>query len=462
MKKSFKKLLQAMIVLGIVLVTPLLQAAEKISSVRVWNAPDNTRIVFDLTGPVSHHLFTLDNPNRVVIDIPSAAKTQALDLVDFKGGPLVNVRSAPQGNGDLRIVLDLDRKLNPKSFLLKPSDQYGHRLVIDLESAGNAAPVAAPVVSRSTSSYNNSSSNSQPRSYSSIEGGRDIVVAIDAGHGGEDPGAIGASGTREKDVVLEISRRIYNVLQAEKGIKPVLIRSGDYFIPLATRRETARRKHNADLFVSIHADAFDNRKARGASVFALSRRGATSTLARVLAEKENQSDAIGGVKIDNADEMVASVIYDLAMEGSMEHSIKVGSMVLREMGGVTRLHKKHLEQAGFAVLKSPDIPSILVETGFISNPGEERNLRSKDHQVKLSRAISRGIITYFDQHPPPGTYFAERKEQRDLQQHRIASGETLSEIAQRYRVDVASLMQYNKLSTSDVIRVGQVLRIPNS
>ncbi|MCP5018286.1 MAG: AMIN domain-containing protein [Ketobacter sp.] len=459
LKKSLRKLLQATVVLGVILATPLSLAAEKISSVRVWNAPDNTRIVFDLTGPVSHHLFTLEAPNRVVIDIPNADKSKALDLVDFKGGPLVNVRSAAQSNGDLRVVLDLDRKLNPKSFLLKPSEQYGHRLVIDLENTGPGNAVAAVSAPAATAKP---ASVSQPKSYSSIKGGRDIVVAIDAGHGGEDPGAIGAKGTREKDVVLQIARRIYNVLQVEKGIKPVLIRTGDYFIPLAARREAARRKHNADLFVSIHADAFDNRKARGASVFALSRSGATSTLARVLAEKENQSDAIGGVNINNADEMVASVIYDLAMEGSMEHSIKVGSIVLREMGGVTHLHKKHLEQAGFAVLKSPDIPSILVETGFISNPTEERNLRSTDHQVKLSRAIGRGIITYFDQHPPPGTYFAALKEQRDALKHRIASGETLSGIAQRYRVDLAALMQHNRLSNTDVIRVGQVLSIPNT
>lgn len=457
----FRKPLQARVMLWIVLFSMLfghtVMAAETINSVRVWNAPDNTRVVFDLTGPVAHHLFTLQAPNRVVIDIPNADKSKALDLVDFKGGPLVNVRSAAQANGNLRVVLDLDRKLNPKSFLLKPGDQYGHRLVIDLENADGS-----PAAGQATAAVAKQSSPSQPKSYSSMAGGRDIVVAIDAGHGGEDPGAIGAKGTREKDVVLQISRRIYNVLKAEKGIKPVLIRNGDYFIPLATRRDTARRTHNADLLVSIHADAFDNRKAKGASVFALSRRGATSTLARVLAEKENQSDAIGGVNISNADDMVTSVIYDLAMEGSMEHSIKVGSIVLREMGSVTRLHKKHLEQAGFAVLKSPDIPSILVETGFISNPNEERNLRSKDHQVKLSRAIGRGIITYFDQHPPPGTYFAMRKDVRDAQQHRIASGETLSEIALRYQVKLVSLMQYNDLKNTDRIRVGQVLRIPNS
>ncbi len=451
-----KSFMQAVMLLVAILLAPV-SLAEQISSVRVWNAPDNTRVVFDLSGPVKHHLFTLSNPNRVVIDIPNAQKSKALDLVDFKGGPLVNVRSAEQSNGDLRVVLDLDRKLNPKSFLLKPSDQYGHRLVIDLE--GKTGATGAVAVTKPSPS---SSSPSKSKSYSDYGGGRDIVVAIDAGHGGEDPGAIGAKGTREKDIVLQIARRLYNVLNAEKGIKPVLIRNGDYFIPLAKRRDLARKKHNADLFVSVHADAFHNRKAKGASVFALSRRGATSTLARVLAEKENQSDDIGGVNIDHADEMVTSVIYDLAMEGSMEHSIKVGSMVLREMGSVTRLHKKHLEQAGFAVLKSPDIPSILVETGFISNPTEENNLRSKNHQVKLSRAISRGIIAYFDQHPPPGTYFAARKTQRDATQHRIARGETLSEIAQRYQVTLASLMRYNRLNNDDVIRVGQVLRIPNS
>lgn len=450
LKKSLKSLLQAVLVTLTLLSAAGALAAETISSVRVWNAPEHTRVVFDLTGPVSHHLFTLDNPDRVVIDIPRAEKTKALDLVDFKGGPLVNVRSAPQANGDLRVVLDLERAVNPKSFLLAPKDQYGHRLVIDLEKTG---ATRVPPTQRTAS---------RPKSFSDMGSGRDIVVAVDAGHGGEDPGAIGPSGTLEKDVVLQIARRIYHVLKAEKGIKPVLIRTGDYFIPLGERREKARREFNADLFVSVHADAFDNRRARGASVFALSRSGATSTLARVLAERENQSDAIGGVNIDHNDEMVTSVIYDLAMEGSMEHSIKVGSMVLREMGQVTHLHKKHLEQAGFAVLKSPDIPSILVETGFISNPGEERNLRSQSHQVKLSRAIGQGIISYFDQHPPPGTYFALRKQQQRAQQHRIARGETLSEIAQRYRVDLTALMQYNRLDNTDLIRVGQVLRIPNS
>lgn len=441
-------------------------ADTQITGVRFWAAPDSTRMVFDLSGPAEHHLFTLENPARVVIDLPNTRKTPALDVLDTRNaGPITNVRSAEQSGNSLRVVLDLKQDAKPKSFLLKPNAQYGHRLVVDLYDSAPAAPsasAAAPAVS------------SEPvpavavRTPVTATSGRDIVVAIDAGHGGEDPGAIGPSGVKEKDIVLQIARRLYQVLDAEKGVKPVLVRNGDYFLSLANRREIARRKHRADLFVSIHADAFTNRKAAGASVFALSRSGATSTLARVLAEKENQSDLIGGVSLEDKDKTLASVLADLAMEGSMEHSMKVGGTVLHEMGRVTHLHKKRMEQAGFAVLKSADIPSILVETGFISNPGEERNLRSSAHQTKLAQAISRGIVQYFDQHPPPDTWFALRKlggtthAQLDARHHRIERGETLSHIAERYQVSMATLMRYNALSDPGLVKVGQVLRIPNS
>ncbi len=456
MKKSWQPFLRSVVILLLAINGANIWAKETIKGVRASNSGNDTRVVFDLTGPVKHHLFTLSNPDRVVIDIPNTNKSAALDLATFNDGPLRNVRSAPQANGDLRVVLDLNGKLRPKSFLLKPNQNYGYRLVIDLKQLGSspavkpfkqARPAPKPPVHEDSTS---------------VSGGRSIVVAIDAGHGGDDPGAIGPRGTKEKDVVLQIARRIYNVLKAEKGIEPVMVRKDDRFITLANRREIARKQYKADLFVSIHADAFDNRKARGASVFALSRQGATSTLARVLAERENRVDELGGVSIDHKDPMVNKVIYDLAMDGSMEHSIKVGGMVLREMGTVTRLHKPHLEQAGFAVLKSPNIPSILVETGFISNPSEESKLRSQKHQIKLSRAISRGVIAYFDQHPPPGSYFAARKLLRQAAKHRIAQGETLSEIAQRYQVNMASLMRYNDLKNHHMIRVGQVLRIPNS
>ncbi|MFZ5605222.1 MAG: N-acetylmuramoyl-L-alanine amidase, partial [Pseudomonadota bacterium] len=401
--------LQALILLGAVLFAPVSLALEKITSVRVWQAPDNTRLVFDLSGPIEHQLFTLQNPDRVVIDLAQADRTSGINLQNAKGGFITNVRSAPQGASGLRVVLDLSQPLQPKSFLLKPNAQYGHRLVIDLfqletavASASTPAPAPAPspVATPSVPPASQRAPAPKPTPYPgpvaqptpaptpspapavvsapkpvTSSGGRDIVIAIDAGHGGDDPGASGPRGTREKDVVLQISRRLYSTLNAEKGIKAVLVRNGDYFLPLASRREIARKKHKADLFVSIHADAAHNRKARGASVFALSRSGATSTLARVLAEKENESDLIGGVSLDDKDEMLASVLADLAMEGSMEHSLKVGNMVLGEVGRHTPLHSRRVEQAGFAVLKSADIPSILVETGFISNPSEEANLR---------------------------------------------------------------------------------------
>lgn len=459
LQRSFNYLLQTAFILGALVFSPALLALEKVTSVRVWKAPDNTRLVFDLTGPVEHHLFTLQNPERVVIDLSNSEKTAALDLLDFKDGPVTNVRSAPQGGNQLRVVLDLNQRMQPKSFLLKPNEQYGHRLVIDLyPPAGQFAPAAQTPAQAS-----------KPRPAPAPGAGRDIVIAIDPGHGGDDPGAIGPSGLREKDVVMQIAKRVYHTLNAEKGIKPVLVRTGDYFMPLAARRETARKKHQADLFISIHADAFTNRKAHGASVFALSRSGATSTLARVLAEKENRSDLIGGVSLEDKDDMLASVLADLAMEGSMDHSLKVGGMVLGEMGQVTRLHKPRLEQAGFAVLKSADIPSILVETGFISNPGEEKKLRTEQHQTQLARAISKGVIRYFDQHPPPDSWFALRKQGGTLaqaasgkRQHRIERGETLSYIAQRYQVSLSSLMQHNALNDPSLVRVGQVLRIPNS
>lgn len=469
LKKTLKIIAQFVVALTVLLSAVVSFANEKITGVRVWKAPDNTRMVFDLSGPVEHNLFTLQNPSRVVIDIPGTDKSPSLDTLDTKdASPVVNVRSAQQPGNLLRVVLDLNKDVKPKSFLLKPNAQYGYRLVVDLYDTSPSAPMpAAAPAPASTPASAISTATPVPRA--PINGGRDIVIAIDAGHGGEDPGAIGPSGVREKDVVLQIAKRLQQTLSAEKGIKPVLVRTGDYFMPLASRRETARQKHRADLFVSIHADAFSNRKAAGASVFALSRSGATSTLARVLAEKENASDLIGGVSLDDKDDTLASVLADLAMEGSMEHSMKVGNHVLQQMGRVAHLHKKRMEQAGFAVLKSADIPSILVETGFISNPTEERNLRSQAHQTKLAQAISRGIIQYFDQHPPPGTYFALRKEgggsaqaALDARHHRIERGETLSHIAERYQVSLASLMRYNALSDPGLVKVGQVLRIPNS
>lgn len=308
---------------------------------------------------------------------------------------------------------------------------------------------------------------------------RDVIVAIDAGHGGQDPGATGPSGIREKHITLAIARALREELSRHDGVKAELVRTGDYFIPLASRRDIARTKLKADLFVSIHADAALHRKARGASVFALSRTGATSSLAQMLADRENQADLVGGA-LEDKDKMVASVIADLALEGAMEHSMKVGGTVLKELGGTTPLHKRYIEKAGFAVLKSADFPSILVETGFISNPQEEKNLRNAGHQQKLARAITRGVMDYFTGNPPPGTYLAWKRDKGAMTvayaapassrsaksladtRHTISRGDTLEKIANRYQVGLSDLRRANALSHNQTIKVGQVLQIPDT
>ena len=403
-----------------------------VEGVRMWPAPDNTRVVFDLSGPVRHNLFPLQDPARIVIDLQDAAVAD-LDLAE---GFLEDVRSAPRNGDDLRVVLDLKRKVRPKSFLLKPNRQYGHRLVIDLHDPSESEPVVKT-----------HSNGSQPRP---------VTVAVDAGHGGEDPGAIGRGGTKEKDVVLAIARRLARLIDDEAGMRSVLIRDGDYFVSLRDRVRKARR-HQTDLFVSIHADGFPDSRARGASVYTLSRRGATSEHARRLAAKENQSDLIGGVSLADKDDLLASVLLDLSMTATIEASTDVASRVLSQMKGVAHLHKRSVERAGFRVLKSPDLPSILVETAFITNPGEARKLRSSNYQYRMARAILGGVKAYFQDHPPGGTIMASRQPNET---HTITRGDTLSEIARRYRVSLDSLRTANNLR-GDRIQVGQVLRIPS-
>lgn len=438
----------------------LAQAAD-IQNVRIWRAPDNTRLVFDLSGPADHSLFSLSNPERLVIDISGARFSADVSDLPLSDTPLTGVRSAPRDEKDLRVVLDLSRQVNPKSFALPPNQQYGHRLVIDLyDHEQPRETITAPA--RPTASPLPQSGGKQPVQ----EGSRNIKVAIDAGHGGEDPGAIGPGGVREKEVVLAISRELKTLLDAEPGFEAVLVRTGDYFIPLRKRTEIAR-KHNADLFVSVHADAFTRASAFGASVFALSSSGATSETARLLADRENRSDLIGGVggvSLDNRDQVLASVLLDLSMTATLSASLDVGQQVLSAVGSITPLHKRRVEQAGFMVLKSPDIPSILVETGFISNPGEARKLVTRNHQQALARAMHTGIRDYFHRNPPPGTRVAALKSSGQLQAQRpreyeVVRGDTLSLIAARFGVSLASLRQTNALG-SDKIRVGQILKVP--
>ncbi|SCZ49846.1 N-acetylmuramoyl-L-alanine amidase [Thiohalomonas denitrificans] len=405
-------------------------AQERIDGLRAWPAPDHTRLVFDLSGPVKHKLFTLSNPERVVIDIEDAALTTSLKDRDF-GKLLKGIRSGIRNETDLRVVLDLDEETRPKSFALSPNDQYGHRLVIDLEKSGGSSPV---------------------RRLNQVARAREVLVAIDAGHGGEDPGASGPSGVREKSVVLAIARKLASLINKEPGMRAILTRDGDYYLSLLKRVEKARQA-NADLFVSIHADAFRDSRVKGASVFILSNNGASSEHARLLAHKENSSDLIGGVSLDGKDNLLASVLLDLSQTASNEASYHVAEQVLRDIKQVGKIHKRKVERAAFRVLKAPDIPSLLIETAFISNPSDERALVSPDHQYKMARAIKNGIHNYFQQYPPPGTLMAER------QTHVIARGDTLSEIARQYRVSADAIRSFNGLS-NNTIRVGQVLQIP--
>jgi N-acetylmuramoyl-L-alanine amidase len=391
----------------------------------------------------------LSGPSRLVIDLKNSALKADFDALDLSGSPIRRIRSAPRNGSDLRVVLDLKTDIKPRSFQLQPNQQYGHRLVVDLieEGAQKARQEAQPTVTESTT------------------GKRNIVVVVDAGHGGEDPGAIGPRGTLEKDVVLNMARTLAEMIERKPGYTAKLTRTGDYYIDLRSRTILAR-KHNADLFVSVHADAFRTPQPRGASVFALSQRGATSETARWLAQSENRSDLIGGaggVSLDGRDDMLAGVLLDLSMTASINSSLGVGSTILDQLGGVAKLHKKGVEQAAFAVLKSPDIPSILVEAGFISNPQEERNLSSPAYQRKLSEAVFRGIDDYFSRTPPPGTLLAWQKRNGNSQasQYRIQRGDTLSGVARRMQTTVSKLMQHNGLN-DDRVMVGQTIRIPAS
>lgn len=420
----------------------------EVANVRVWQAPDNLRLVFDITGPVEHSLFILPSPERVVVDLRNTKLSQ-LNLDDdvLAQSWMKGLRAAARNGTDTRVVLDMKRRVRPKSFILKPNAQYGYRLVLDLhdESLGAQSQQANPpaeVIKRAEVE----------------QGQRDIIIAVDAGHGGEDPGAIGKRGTYEKAVVLDIAKRLAKLINDTHGMKAVLTRDGDYFIPLRDRVKRAREM-KADLMISIHADSIKNPNIAGASVYALSQRGATSEAARWLAESENASDMVGGVKLDDKDDVLASVLLDLSQTATIDASLDLGTTILKEIDAVSKLHRVKVEQAEFVVLKSPDIPSLLVETAFISNPTEERNLKSGVFQDKMARAILRGIQKFFYHNPPPGTLLAYEK--KNARTHVISEGETLSSIAQRYHVSLATLRSTNNLK-SDQIRVGDTLNIPNS
>ncbi len=405
-----------------------------------------TRLVFDMEGPADYKLFALESPDRVVVDLSGTRALNSLEVPSNPRSLVEGIRYAQRNGNDLRVVLDLRAPTDQHSFVLLPAQGSPHRLVLDLTERPRSVTVArmAP------------ETNSVVRSDPLREPLRELIVAIDPGHGGHDPGAIGAGGTREKDVVLQIARRVAERVEREPGMRPVLIRSGDYFLPLRERISRARAAQ-ADVFLSIHADAIQDRRVQGSSVYILSDRGASSEAARFLAQRENSADLrLGGVPIESKDDSLTSVLLDLAQSGSLEASHSLANRLIAEMHRVGKVRKPKVERANFAVLRSPDVPSVLIEAAFISNPSEERKLRTNGFQNSLADAILTGLRAYFSTHAPPGTLIAEGRNDR----HIIRPGETLSVIADRYRMSVGELRAVNDLP-SDRIFAGQVLQIPS-
>lgn len=413
-----------------------LQAGTVLENVRIWAAPDSTRVVFDISGPVRHRTSMLSDPYRLVVDVENTRLDRDLTQPGVSDKYLQRLRAARRNDNDLRVVLDLKKFSRTRSFQLKPNEKYGNRLVIDIFSTEAEEQARAEAIE--TEAIANSM--------------RDVIIAIDAGHGGEDPGASGPKGTYEKDVTLQLARSLADLVNKERGMQAVLTREGDYFLRLR-KRITIARQHKADMFLSIHADAFRDSRVHGASVYVLSEEGSSSEHAMWLAERENAADLIGGVKLEDKDDVLASVLLDLSQTASLEASIDIAERILGGLKHIGKLHKPRVEAAGFAVLKSPDIPSVLIETAYISNPNEERNLRSPVHQKKVAGAILKGIRKYFENHAPDGTLLAMRK-------HIIVRGDTLSTIAQQYRVSMQSLRDINGLK-GDMVQAGRVLRIPS-
>ncbi|TDU24418.1 N-acetylmuramoyl-L-alanine amidase [Panacagrimonas perspica] len=385
-----------------------LATAGELRDLRLWDSPEGTRVVLELSGSTAHKVFALENPSRIVIDLPGTTGVRLANKAAGKGA-VEHVRAAQREEG-LRIVLDMRKSIEPRAFLLDPADQYGYRLVLDLAGAGDegAAPAAPPVKAEAW----------EPKP---------IVVAIDAGHGGEDPGAIGHGGLFEKDVALTLARKLAALVNAEPGFRAVLTRDGDYYLELRERVKRAR-KAQADLFVSVHANALKDRNMRGSAVYVVSARGATSEHARWLAQKENAADLVGGVGLHGKDDELAAVLIDLSQASTMEASFDVGARMLKSLGRVNTLQRAQVQQAGFMVLKAPDIPSVLVETAFITNAEEERLLRDPKGQDRIARSLFDGIKGYFESYRPREQRPADSPSPR-LQKVRAPSGDGVRAIA---------------------------------
>ncbi|WPL18919.1 N-acetylmuramoyl-L-alanine amidase AmiC precursor [Thiorhodovibrio winogradskyi] len=446
----------AVLLITLLTLTSSALAGVEILGARLSSQEEMTRLVFDTSGPVvEHNIFSLDSPDRLVLDLAGTGLGGELRQPDAGNPLLTRIRSGERAGKSTRIVLDLKRKVRVKSFCLQPDGRYGHRLVVDLtpKPQQEARQEALSAAARDLSGH----PSVQQRSFKA----RDVVIAIDAGHGGKDPGAIGVLGTREKDVTLSIARKLAHLVDQQAGMRAALIRDSDRFVILRDRIRIAR-KHRADLFVSIHADAFHDRKVRGSSVFTLSELGASSEAAQWLAARENEVDLLAGIDLGKSNEEVAGVLMNMTQNMTMEHSLLAAKPVLEELGQLGKMHQSRIQSAGFAVLKAPDIPSMLVETAFISNPQEEKRLRDPAFQQRVAEAILNGVKRYFAANPLPQTLFAMQNSSgaRSVR-HVIEHGDTLLDIARDYQVSLPSLRSLNQLR-DDRIRVGQVLRIPES
>jgi N-acetylmuramoyl-L-alanine amidase len=442
--------------------------SANIQAMRLSQAGSETRLVIDLDTAFQYEVFSLANPARLVVDIKNTLQTNQLILPELLNSPIRAIRYASWEKNTLRLVLDLHHKVRYDSRTLGPKADYMHRLVLDLHDSANTPTIESVIASNRqvekpetypATDLRQAQITVKPTAPTPVATvrkskksmvRRDIIIAIDPGHGGQDPGALGKHGSKEKDIVLAVSKRLAKLVNAEPGMRAYLTRNTDIFITLRQRIKRAR-EHKADMFISIHADAFKDAKAKGASVFVLSQRGASSEAAQMMADKENAADLAGGISLEDKDDMLASVLLDLSQTASLEASLEVANTVLAGLKRVGNVHKKEVESAAFVVLKSPDIPSILVETAFVSNPDEERKLNTPSHQNKIARAILSGISNYFQRNPLPGS--------GSPQQHIVSSGDTLSMIAQRYQVSMLELKTSNNLHRS-AINVGDVLLIP--
>lgn len=438
------------------LIIPNLAFANVVKSFRVWPSPDETRVVIDLSSEADYSYFSLSGPDRLVVDIKNTTMQAKLPVTVTDSPVLKRVRkSSPPSKGTYRLVFELKKNVKAELFTLKPTGQYGHRLVIDL-------PHGAKTSTAATSTSKPSTPATPSKDMSSVKRAQEILIVIDPGHGGEDPGSIGPSRRKyEKDAVLSISRKISAQLDAVPGIKTRMTRTGDYFVNL-NRRVAIARENNAHLLISIHADAFTSPKPRGGSVFVLNTRRANTEISRWVENHERQSELLGGsgtAFVSNTnDRNVNQTLLDLQFSHSQKEGYKLATNILGEMGKVARLHNSKPINTSLAVLRSPQIPSVLVETGFISNPTEEKLLFQRAHQDKLARAITKAVVQYLKDNPPEGTVFSSSAKPSI---HTVKRGESLSVIAQKYGTSTKAIMSANKLKSSG-LAVGQKLKIPGS